>query len=322
MKKSNKLFVNRYVPYSKNRKKTNYFTVRLISITAVICTILLGTIIFIANQLPDGAFTEVLFNKSKKEIPAKELVYIFPKPDKITRAKADRLREIRYEDYLAHCYTPQNTEMDNVYIYDTTKKCYLTFDDGPSKITPQILDILKQYKVKATFFVQGHKAEANPDLIKQIYLEGHSIGNHTYSHDYSSVYNETKESFQKEVTDCRDAINKALGKEYKNLLFRFPGGYNSLTNETTKTLYRDALEELGYKYIDWNCLTGDSNTEFPTEEYLMNTLMSGVPNSLTGDIVVLLHDSATKQITADTLPKVIEYIYEQGYEFSVLTNQN
>jgi len=319
MKKNKKLFVSRYVPYSGKRKFKNRFMFTLISVTCVICFILTATTFILASKIPKEAFVEILWGTGKAE--EKPIGYIYPEPDAVRRAKADRLREIRYEDYLAHCYTPLSGEMDNVYIYDSAKKCYLTFDDGPSNITPQILDVLKQYKVKATFFVKGQNALAYPDMIRQIYKEGHSIGNHTHTHDYNSVYNETKEAFQKEVKDCQNAIDKALGKKYDNLLFRFPGGYTSLTNEKTKTLYRDSLKELGYKYIDWSCLTGDSNMENPTAEYIMNTLDFSISNTKTGDIVVLMHDAGTKQITADTLPKVIEYLYEQGFEFDVLTNK-
>ena len=317
-----KLFVARYTHKADKKKKIVSSTFKIISVTAVICTILVATTIIIAARLPKEAYMQV-FGTSSKETASKDEApaTILPVPDKLKRAKADRLREIRYEDYLAHCYTPLKGEMDNVYIYDNEKKCYLTFDDGPSNITPEILDILKQYKVKATFFVKGLNAAVYPDTIKKIHEAGHSIGNHTYSHDYNAVYGETKKAFQDEVTACRDAIDKALGKKYDNLLFRFPGGYTSLTNETTKALYRESLTELGYKYIDWSCLTGDSNLVNPTEEYIMNTLKYSISNTKTGDIVVLLHDSSTKQITADTLPKVIEYIYEQGYTFDVLTNK-
>lgn len=321
MKKNQKLFVLRYVPYSKTRKKYDYYTVKLVSITAIICFFLLGTTFVIANQILREAFVEILKGDAKAKTEEVPQGYVYPKPDDVTRAKADRLREICYEDYLDHCYTPLSGEMDNVYIYDNEKKCYLTFDDGPSNITPEILDVLKQYKVKATFFVKGQNATAYPDTIKQIYKEGHAIGNHSYSHEYASIYSESKSDFEKEVTMCRDAINRALGKEYDNLLFRFPGGYTSLKDETTKAMYRDILRELGYKYIDWSCLTGDSNSENPSEQDIMETLEFSISNTVTGDIVVLMHDAATKQITADTLPKVIEYLYEQGYQFDILTNQ-
>ncbi|MBO5008013.1 MAG: polysaccharide deacetylase [Clostridia bacterium] len=318
MKKREKLFVSRYVPYSGKSREHNSFILQAIGITAIICIVILSITLSIARQIPKEVFVSLIkTEKTVKEEKPKPQGYIYPQPDSDTRAKADRLREIRYEDYLMHCYNPTDAEMDNVYIFDNDKKCYLTFDDGPSDVTPAILDVLKQYKAKATFFVMGTRVEANPEIVKQIYDAGHAIGNHSYSHDYNSVY-ESKAAFKNEVKKCRDAINNAIGKEYTNLVFRFPGGYTSLTNDDTKSAYREALKELGYKYIDWSCLTGDSETTSPTPEFIMDTLRMSIGRSVTGDIVVLMHDSATKEITAKTLPKVIEYLYEQGYEFEVL----
>lgn len=320
MFRKRKLIVSRYTHQSGKKRRKYDFTYKLIAITSIICIVLGVTSIIMASMLPKGAFKQVLSGKPFAPKPAE--VYVHPQPDADTRIKADRLREIRYEDYLAHAYNPLVGEMDNVYIYDTIKKCYLTFDDGPSKITPQILEILDWYGVKATFFVQGQNADKYPEMIQDIYNRGHTIGNHTYSHNYKVVYGETKESFMSEVNACREAIDRALGKPYEHLIFRFPGGYTSLTNESTKTIYREALAEVGYKYIDWSCLTGDSNKEYPTREYIMNTLKFSVSNTQTGDIVVLMHDASTKQITADTLSTVIEYLYGRGFIFDSLENKN
>ena len=317
MVKNRKLVVSRYTHSKGKKQKLDDYTYKLIAITAVICIILGATSIIMASMLPKGAFKQVFKGKTKK---AELASYIYPAPDEDTRIKADRLREIRYEDFVANSYTPLEGEMDNVYLYDTVKKCYLTFDDGPSNITPQILEVLDWYGVKATFFVQGQNVDKYPDIIKDIYNRGHTIGNHTYSHNYNTVYGETKESFLEEVTACKDAIDKALGKEYEHRIFRFPGGYTSLTNESTKKLYRESLMEIGYKYIDWSCLTGDSNRSNPTSEYLMNTLKFSVSNTKTGDIVVLMHDASTKQVTADTLSTVIEYLYGRGFKFDSLEN--
>lgn len=310
------LFISVYAPHRRRRSGGDSFLRKLYTLTAVICVFLIGVGSFFASRLPKEAFSNVFAVSAPKK---KEAQNILPSPTKEMRLKADRLREIRYESYLEKCYTPLEGELDNVYVNDYEKKCYLTFDDGPGAVTEKILDVLKQYKVKATFFVIGEKAKQNPKILKAIAKDGHSIGNHSYSHDYSVLY-ESSESFKKEVLACRDAINTALGQDYDNLLFRFPGGYDSLTNERTKTAYRKILTKTGYKYTDWSCLTGDSNTTSPTFEYLMNTLEFSIGNTKTGDIVVLMHDSATKEITAEALPRIIEYLYDKGYEFEPLTN--
>ena len=316
MKKS--LFVSRYSVSHRRRKKENSFITKLVAITLVISASLITIAAVILSKMPKEAVLKAL---NPENDPKEEIITacVYPKPTDDVRAKADRLREIRYEDYLTHVYMPLEAEMDNVYIYDYAKKCYLTFDDGPSSVTPQILDVLDKYKVKATFFVTGDRAEANPEIMKSIADGGHTIGNHTYSHVYSNVYN-SGEKFKEEVQKCKSAIDNALGYEYDNLVFRFPGGYDSLTDETTKSNYRNILKNIGYKYIDWSCLTGDSNTTAPTADYLMDTLKLTIGSSRSGDIVVLMHDSPTKEITAKTLPKVIEYLYEEGYTFEALTN--
>ncbi len=314
-----KNFLSSSYQSSKRRPKTeDNFIPALVSITAVISFCLIFIAVMLLRDIPKDAFIRILSASTKAQILQDDGFY-YPSPTEEIRIKADRLREIRYEDYLEHCYISLDAEMDNVYKYDYSKKCYLTFDDGPSSVTPQILDVLKLYKTKATFFVTGIQAKTNPSLIKEIVSQGHSIGNHTYSHDYSSVY-ESKHSFKNEVLNCKNAIDEALGYEYDNLVFRFPGGYDSLTDEESKLSYRQALSDVGYKYIDWSCLTGDSNTTEPTAEFIMETLKSTVGSSKTGDIVVLMHDSATKEITAKTLPKVIEYLYSEGYEFETLEN--
>ncbi len=297
----------------------NSFIIKTISITAVICVILISLAIAMLSSMPKEAVLSAFLKNKTADASVKITSYIYPKPSEDIRTKADRLKEIRYEEYLEKCYKPLDGEMDNVYVYDNKKKCYLTFDDGPSDVTKSVLDVLKQYGVKATFFVMGERAEANPKLIKQILSEGHSIGNHSYSHDYNSVYG-SLQSFKSEVKRCRDAIDSAIGAKYDNLVFRFPGGYESLTYEDTKAAYRMALKGMGYKYIDWTCLTGDSETADPTEQYLMDTLKMTAGHTVTGDIVVLMHDSATKEMTANTLPNVIEFLHNEGYEFDRLEN--
>jgi len=323
LKNNQKLYVGRYVPYSRRVRSQKLLMLKTFLITLAACLAIITVTVFAARLIPKESYMKIL--KAGKDVPTSGeespefTAYIYPEPDSDTRAKADRMREIRLEEYNATIYTPSENELDNVYIYDRKKMCYLTFDDGPSVVTESILDVLKQYKVKATFFVTGDMASTYPKTVKAIYDGGHSIGNHSFSHDYDSVY-ESKESFKNEILDCKNAIDDALGFEYENLIFRYPGGFTSLTDESTKRAYTAALGELGYKYIDWSCLTGDSNVTDPTTEYLMDTLEYTIGNTKTGDIVVLMHDSGAKEVTAKSLPKVIEYLYSEGFEFAALKN--
>src|SRR5699024_5238173 len=100
------------------------------------------------------------------------------------------------------------------------KAVYLTFDDGPSENTGRILDILKQYNIKATFFVTGNNQE-HDDMIKRAFDEGHSIGLHTYTHDYASVY-ASEEAYFDDLKKISDLVESIIGQ--KSYLIRFPGG--------------------------------------------------------------------------------------------------
>lgn len=244
--------------------------------------------------------------------------YIYPEtPDDVKNVN-DAAREAAYNEAMANAYVPSRSEVPGLYKYDYVKTCYLTFDDGPSgPVTESILNTLKEYNVPATFFVVGKNAEAYPDLLRRIEAEGHSIGNHSYSHNYEYMYSGDPE-FDSELSKCRNAINSILGKNYNNMLYRFPGG----SFEVYKKFYIYNIESLGYQHVDWNALTGDSETENPDREYIMNALRESTNNGTKEDIVVLLHDAGAKQITADTLPEVIEYLKSKNYVFKAVKNSN
>ena len=244
--------------------------------------------------------------------------YIYPETPEDVKSVNDAAREAAYNQAMANAYVPSRSEVPGLYKYDYVKTCYLTFDDGPSgPVTESILDTLKEYNVPATFFVVGKNAEAYPDLLRRIEAEGHSIGNHSYSHDYEYMYSGDPE-FDSELNNCRNAINRILGKNYNNMLYRFPGG----SFEVYKKFYIYNIENLGYQHVDWNSLTGDSETESPDREYIMNALKESTNNGTKEDIVVLLHDAGAKQITADTLPEVIEYLKSKNYVFKAVKNSN
>lgn len=199
-------------------------------------------------------------------------------------------------------------------IYSTNEKiAYITFDDGPSQnITPQILNILDQYKIKATFFLLGRNVARYPSLVKQEYETGHYIANHGYSHEYNTIY-ASAQTVLEEYTKTEQLIRTVIGQEeYCSHLFRFPGGSGGKKYRNVKTEAKQLLSDNDILYIDWNSLTNDSVGK-PTQESIMNDLVStvGTKNS----VVILMHDAATKQLTADMLPQVLNYLIEQGYTF-------
>jgi peptidoglycan/xylan/chitin deacetylase (PgdA/CDA1 family) len=203
-------------------------------------------------------------------------------------------------------------KVEDIKSYEKGKLAFLTFDDGPSKnITPQILTILDNYGIKATFFVLGYMCEKNGAILADLTEKGHSIGIHSYSHELDKLL-ENEESFINEILMTENIIKKYLGEDFNTRLFRFPGG----SFEDYKRVYLDVLNEKGYITVDWNALTGDTEYLNPTPEILLNRLKETIVNKDT--IIVLMHDSDAKDATAEALPDVIEYLISEGYEFALL----
>lgn len=195
---------------------------------------------------------------------------------------------------------------------ETGKVAYLTFDDGPSsKVTPQILEILKQYDLKATFFVIGKNAEKYPQVLKQVQAEGHLICNHTYSHDYKKIYSGPK-GFLNDLQKGNQVLQGLLGESYQSKIIRFPGG----SFEKKKQAIRQAVKKQGYEYIDWNALNGDSEGHNVPASKLIRRIKETTTNK--DKAVILMHDTNAKQTTVDALPAIIEYLQAEGYVFKTL----
>ena len=204
-------------------------------------------------------------------------------------------------------------KINNIYNGEEGKRVFLTFDDGPTQeVTPHILDILDKYNIKATFFVLGNRVEMNPDLLKREYESGHYIANHGYSHKYSKIY-KSATSVLSEYNKTEKAIQEALGNpNYSSNLFRFPGGSHGGPYEKIKKKARTTLNENGIAYLDWSALTYDAEGADTKKEILSN-----LKKTINGwdNVVILMHDSADKQITYETLEDVIKYLQGEGYAF-------
>lgn len=212
---------------------------------------------------------------------------------------------------------PQLTEegiqnINHIYSSDT-KRAFLTFDDGPSNNTNQILDILKEKNTKASFFVLGSNVEKNPEMVKRMYNEGHFIANHGYSHVYETIY-QSPQSVLDEYNKCNQLVRDAIGEqEYDSHLFRFPGGFVGGKYADIKNQAKDLLLQNNIVHVDWNALNGDSETTRPTVEYEMQRIQETVGNKQS--VVILMHDAQAKKVTVDALPQIIDYLQQQGYEF-------
>ena len=215
-------------------------------------------------------------------------------------------------------FNQSKENIENIYSSET-KKAYLTFDDGPSKNTKTILDTLNNYNIKATFFVLGSRVDIMPEMLKEIKNQGSYIANHGYSHVYQEIYS-SKEAVLSEYNKTETAIKNALeDANFSTHLFRFPGGSKGGTYAELKNEAKALLTENQILTVDWNALTGDSETTNPTPELLMENLKRTIKGK--NSIVVLMHDSGNKKVTADTLPQVIEYLKNEGYEFKTFYDE-
>lgn len=197
------------------------------------------------------------------------------------------------------------------------KTCYLTFDDGPSEIvTASILDTLRRYNIKATFFEVGSSIETYPDMARRVYEEGHLIANHSQSHNYDKLY-ATEESFITEVEYTENLIAAVTGSEPDMKLFRFPGGsYNAGDHADEKQIYKGTLADHGFYYIDWNALNGDAEGKTKNAQELLEYVRMYIDTDQSA--VVLMHDASAKKATAEALPSIIEYLMSEGYVFKRL----
>lgn len=209
-------------------------------------------------------------------------------------------------------------------IYNTknianTKIAYLTFDDGPSKNTTEILRILKQYNIKATFFVNGHPNLR--DLYKQISDDGHALANHTYSHDYKKIY-VSPSNFKNDVKRLDTFLSEITGKEPTHIL-RYPGGSNNniSVHYGGKDIMNTVIEEMnleGYKYFDWNVDSSDASAFRQNKNIIVQTVLN--QSREFKHPVILMHDLEPKTTTVQALPEIIEGLKNQGFIFDVLSN--
>ncbi|WP_078553460.1 polysaccharide deacetylase family protein [Bacillus alkalicellulosilyticus] len=186
----------------------------------------------------------------------------------------------------------------------TTNKIAITFDDGPDpRFTPQVLEVLQQYNVPATFFVMGSRAIAYPELTRRMVEEGHIVGNHTYWHP-NLVKQGDLATLETEVMKTEDTLNDILG--YRTKLFRAPYGF--LYNELV-----EKLAELNYTVVAWSVDSLDWR-ELGATETAINVLSNMHPGA-----IILMHDGgdwdADRTSTIESLHQIIPQLQEQGFEF-------
>lgn len=198
------------------------------------------------------------------------------------------------------------------------KVVYLTFDDGPSANTAKILDILDRYQAKATFFVTGNGQDYNY-LITEANKRGHTIGLHTFSHDYASVYASPVAYFN-DLDRVGSMVEGLIG--YRPRYIRFPGGSSNTVSRhyysKIMSILSSQVIEKGYQYYDWNASTGDAGGN----NVPVTTLISGGTLSNANNIMILAHDTNAKNTTVEALPAIIEHYQKLGYRFEGISDNS
>ncbi len=320
-------------PFYFEEGKTEIKNKKIIIFCIIIAIITIGIIVFtgilaykMINNKKDNLGLEQLsgentigMEENSTEVKEEEnIAEVEESPEPENTPTAKQTSKFPKHDYNAalESQLPQYSEeiakkVVNVY-FEKSKKIYLTFDDGPSARTPEVLDILKKYNVKATFFVLGSNVETKPELVKREYEEGHFIAIHGYSHKYSQVYS-SPQAVLDEYNQTLNAVRNAIGiPNYNPHLFRFPGGSSGGPYDDVKKEAIELLKQNGITHTNWNCLSGDAAGSTTVE-----AMWDEINQSSAGDdnLVILMHDAGDKKVTVEFLPQLIEKYQNEGYEF-------
>ncbi|MFD0696835.1 polysaccharide deacetylase family protein [Paenibacillus sp. GCM10027628] len=202
------------------------------------------------------------------------------------------------------------------------KTAYLTFDDGPSQSTAKILSILKSFGIPATFFVVGTDTIEGRALYKRIAAEGHALGNHTYSHNYNTIY-KSPEAFRRDVRKLDQLLEETVG--YRPDILRFPGGSNNHLSwkpggRGIMSKVARAMKEDGYQYFDWNVSSTDAAAPVQDRNMIIDSVLGASRGKQ--KIIVLMHDNSFKTTTVEALPIVIKRLQAAGFRFDKLTKSS
>lgn len=193
------------------------------------------------------------------------------------------------------------------------KIAYLTFDDGPSILTPKVLEILEKENVRATFFLIGSQiTQEEEELLNEMVTRGHLLGVHTYSHKSDEIYSSV-EAYVKDANKTAARIYEVTG--IRPTIYRFPWGS---VNCYVSGICGDVIEEMkaeGYEYYDWNVSAEDSVGK-PTKASILKNIKKDFGKY--NEPVILMHDSAVNKATVEALPEIIKMLKEEGYSFGTL----
>ena len=292
---------------SANRKKRVRMLKRLILISlvsAILLPILLCIVLFVRihglteqlDSLQDAVVTltqlqtESLSQTESSDVLTGELLQ-----EELPQADMTQQEPENVTDTEA---VPEDVKMS-----EPVRKVYLTFDDGPSENTADILDILAAYGVQATFFVNGKEGEWAEEAYRRIVDEGHTLGMHSYTHRYEEIYAST-DAFLADMHRLQDYLYNVTG--IKTMYYRFPGGSSNSVGGVGIRKLIQCLQEENIVYYDWNVSSQDATGVRYTSEELVENCMGSIEKYET--VIILLHDAAGKDTTVEALPMLIERI--------------
>lgn len=220
-------------------------------------------------------------------------------------------RSIPKEETSEAIETPAEEDTEEEEVPESAlHKVYLTFDDGPSVYTDQILDILKEYNVKATFFVVGKEDEVSLAAYKRIVDEGHTLAIHSYSHKYGDIY-QSVDSYAYDLEKLETLLYETTGAQCKYV--RFPGGSSNKVSKVSMADIIHYVHSVDMEYFDWNISASDAVNTALAPESIVSNVMNNIDRYETD--IVLLHDTGSRKSTVDALPAIIESIQaKEGYE--------
>lgn len=243
-----------------------------------------------------------VFNLSKQMAAITENGYVAGNGNTDTQRVEEQALD---EESYANVVTGIDTE-DNFAQAGDVHNVYLTFNSVPGDNTKELLDVLAQYDVKATFFVVGSEEEGVAEVYQRIVNEGHTIGMHSYSNQYSLIYSSTN-AFKDDYQKISDYLYELTGT--RSDYYRFPGGSGNEISNVNMAEFVHILNQEQITYYDWNVSAGDAANSYTVDDVL-NNVLDGVSKYKTS--VVLLHDGENKSTTVDALGTLIEKLQEQG----------
>lgn len=233
----------------------------------------------------------------------------------IFKANAHENEFIVYEDYYRKNDQALTVSSDNK--GRLKKTAYLTFDDGPSDRTEEVLDILKENDINATFFLIGNQInKSTKKTLKRLVKEGNQVAVHTYCHEADCIY-DSADTYYNDVMKAAKRIKKYTGVDPK--FYRFPWGS---VNGYIKNYRKDIIMRLkkeGFEYCDWN-VSGEDSIRSPRARQIINNVKSNY--RVYNEPVILLHDANARKETVKALPVIIKMYKDAGYSFDIIENRN